>query len=38
MFDNLDTKGFSLYYMEYEKYTGEGEKLFLTSNLKDSTL
>lgn len=38
MFKNFDAQGYSLYYVEYEKYEGEGEKLFLTSNFKDSFL
>jgi len=33
LFDNVDVDGFSLWKIEYEKYTGEGEKLYMTSNL-----
>jgi len=33
---NYDPAGFSLWYIKYIKYEGEGVKLFLTANLKDS--
>jgi elongation factor 1-gamma len=35
---NFDPTGYSLWLIKYTKYEGEGEKLFLTANLKDSTL
>lgn len=33
-----DPKGFSLWHVKYDKYEGDGEKLYLTSNLKDMFL
>lgn len=33
---NFDANGFSIWYIKYIKYEGEGVKLYLTSNLKDS--
>jgi elongation factor 1-gamma len=32
-FKQLDWEGWSFWHLFYEKYTGEGEKLYLTSNL-----
>jgi len=31
--EQYDAEGFSLWLVKYDKYTGEGEKLFLTNNL-----
>ena len=33
LWDNFDAQGFSFWRIEYEKYPGEGEKLFMTKNL-----
>lgn len=33
LWKNFDNKGFSFWRIEYEKYPGEGEKLFMTNNL-----
>lgn len=31
--EQFDAEGFSLWLVKYDKYTGEGEKLFSTNNL-----
>jgi len=33
LWENFDEKGFSFWRIEYEKYEGEGEVLFMTNNL-----
>jgi len=33
LWDNFDAQGFSFWKIEYEKYPGEGEKLYMTRNL-----
>lgn len=38
LWENYDANGYSFWYVKYQKYEGEGIKLHLTSNLKDSTL
>ncbi|KRX04442.1 Translation elongation factor EF1B, gamma chain, conserved [Pseudocohnilembus persalinus] len=34
----FDPQGYSIWHIKYDRYEGEGEKLYLTSNLKDSFL
>lgn len=38
MFDNVDVNGFSIWRVFYDKYEGEGEKLFMTNNLANGFL
>lgn len=38
LWDNVDVNGFSLWKVYYEKYEGEGEKLFMTNNLANGFL
>lgn len=33
LFDNIDVNGFSIWKIKYDKYEGEGEKLYMTNNL-----
>lgn len=33
LFDNFDEKGYSFWKVYYDKYEGEGEKLYMTNNL-----
>jgi len=38
LWKNYDPEGFSFWRVEYEKYPGEGEKLYMTRNLKNGFL
>jgi elongation factor 1-gamma len=38
LFAKFDSEGFSFWYAAYEKYEGEGEKLYLTQNLMNGFL
>lgn len=38
LWDNFDPEGFSFWKVDYEKYTGEGEKLYMTKNLANGFL
>lgn len=38
LFKNFDAQGFSLWKITYDKYPGEGEKLFMTKNLSNGFL
>lgn len=38
LWKNYDPKGFSFWKIDYEKYEGEGEKIFMTCNLKNGFL
>lgn len=37
-FDNYDNVGYSIYHLKYDKYPGEGEVLYQTSNLMNGFL
>jgi len=37
-FDNFDSQGYSLYWVHYQKYAGEGTVLFTTNNMKNGFL
>lgn len=38
MFKNFDKEGYSLWLVYYDKYEGEGEKLYMTNNLANGFL
>lgn len=38
LWDNFDENGFSFWKITYQKYEGEGEKLFMTNNLANGFL
>lgn len=37
-FENYDPEGYSIFYAKYDKYQGEGEVLYQTSNLMNGFL
>ena len=38
LWENFDPAGFSFWFVKYDKYEGEGEKLFMTNNLANGFL
>jgi len=33
LYKNIDNEGFSVWFLEYDRYEGEGEKLYITENM-----
>ena len=38
LWDNFDPNGFSFWKVSYDKYPGEGQKLYMTNNLANGFL